>query len=648
MANRDGPTGARRGLVLGLLVTAQFVVILDFSIVQIALPTVRTQLHISIDDSQWIVSAFGITIAGLLLLSARAADSYGRRRVFSLGLLTFALASLAGGLAPSEVVLIVSRAAQGVGAAMASSTALSLLQINFPEGPERNRALSVFAAVSSAGFAAGVVLGGALTAAFGWRSVFFINVPIGLVAAFLAPRIVAESKVEATGRHLDLPGALAVTVGLALLVYGLTEAANTSLLTSQSLIPLGLSALALVGFLLAERSSKAPLLPLAFFRRRVVLASNFLALVRTAAQVPIVFLLTIYLQEIKGYSALDAGLAFVPQALVFMFAGGYLASRLASRFGTRLVLVSGMAVMAAGSFVLSGLTVQTSFLLGILPAMLLVAFGGAISFTADSMIALASAAHGEEGLASGLLNTSTQVGGPIGLAVAVTIAGIAGSGTESAVVAGFGYAFVGGAVLSALGVLVAASIGHAKAVVTPGELARLRAHEPISLAQPPQLSERADAPPSRPTTLRKILVAVDGSQNGERAVEKAIQFAKDYAAELIVLRVVKTPMSYLPATPTGSGGPAVIREYYDSAQKEAREYVDGVVARARAEGIEVNGEVVRTTVSPAGAIVARASSEHVDLIIIGSRGLDRPHRLLLGSVSAGVAANPEIATLVVK
>jgi len=471
--------------VLGLLVIAQFVVILDFSIVQIALPTIRPQLHISIADSQWIVSAFGITIAGLLLLSARAADSYGRRRVFSIGLLIFALSSLSGGLAPSEVVLLVSRAVQGVGAAMASSTALSLLQINFPEGPERTRALSVFAAVSSAGFAAGVVLGGALTAAFGWRSVFFINVPIGLVAAFLAPRIVAESKVEATGSHLDLPGALTVTAGLALLVYALTEAANTSFLSSESLIPLGLSAIALVAFLLIERRSKAPLLPLSFLRRRTVLAANVLALVRTAAQVPIVFLLTIYLQQVQGYSALGAGLAFVPQALVFMFAGGYLASRLVLRFGTRPVLMAGMAIMALGSLTLSRLTIDSSFLLGLLPSMLLVAFGGAISFTAVSMVALAGAAHGEEGLASGLVNTSTQVGGPIGLAVAVTIAGAAGSATEPALVTGFGYAFLGGAVLSALGVLVAASIGRPRAVVAPSELARLRAHEPIISTMPP-------------------------------------------------------------------------------------------------------------------------------------------------------------------
>jgi EmrB/QacA subfamily drug resistance transporter len=635
--------------VLGLLVVAQFVVILDFSIVQIALPTMRTELNISIADSQWIVSAFGITIAGLLLLSARAADSFGRRRVFSVGLLVFALSSLSGGLAPSEAVLILSRAVQGVGAAMASSTALSLLQINFPEGPERNRALSVFAAVSSAGFAAGVVLGGALTAAFGWRSVFFINVPIGLVAALLAPRIVAESRVEGTGKHLDLVGGLTVTAGLALLVYALTEGASGGLFSPGSLAPLGLSALMLVAFLVVERRSKAPLLPLSFIRRGTVLGANALALFRTAAQVPIVFLLTIYLQQVQGYSALDAGLAFVPQALVFMFAGGYLASRLVARFGTRPVLIAGMAMMAAGSLVLSRIAVDTSFLLGILPSMLLVAFGGAISFTADSMVALAGAGHGEEGLASGLVNTSTQVGGPVGLAIAVTIAGTAGGTAASALVAGFGYAFLGGAVISALGVVIAAAMGHPMAVVAHGELERLQAHEPIVSRLPVQPPARP-SPSSEPrlSTIRRILVAVDGSQNGERAAERAIQFAKDYAAELIVLRVVKTPVSYLPATPTGGGGTSVIREYYQYAEKDAREYVDRVVAKAREEGAEVRGEVVRTTASPASAIVGRARAEQVDLIIIGSRGLDRPRRLLLGSVSAGVAANPQIATLVVK
>src|SRR3984957_16833625 len=232
----------RLSIILTLLVLAQFVVVLDFSIVQIALPTMRMELGISLPDSQWIVSAYGLTFAGFLLLSGRASDLYGRRRLFSIGLIIFALSSLAGGLAPSEIVLIAARAVQGVGAAIASATGLSLLVVTFPEGRERNRALSVFAAVSSAGFAAGVILGGTLTAALGWRSVFYVNVPIGVVAALLALRLLVESKGQRLDRRLDLPGAITVTAGLSLLVYALTNAANQGLSSFQTLASLALSA----------------------------------------------------------------------------------------------------------------------------------------------------------------------------------------------------------------------------------------------------------------------------------------------------------------------------------------------------------------------------------------------------------------------
>jgi EmrB/QacA subfamily drug resistance transporter len=651
-----GPGATRRNAVLGLLVIAQFVVLLDFSIVQIALPTIRSELDISIADSQWLVSAYGITFAGLLLLSARAADSYGRRRFFSAGLFVFAVASLAGGLSPSELVLIVSRALQGVGAAMASSTALSLLQVNFPQGPERTRALSVFAAVSSAGFAAGVILGGTLTAAFGWRSVFFINVPIGIIAAILSPRVLRESKIEGSGRHLDLPGALLVTSGLTLLVYALTEAANVGLFTWQPLSFLGLSALVLVGFLIVERRAKSPLLPLSFLERRIVLGANALALLRTAAQVSMIFLLTIFLQQVQSFSPLAAGLSFLPMSLVFMFAGGYLASRLVARFGNRFVLIAGMATMAAGFLLLSRITPGTSYVLDLLPSTLIIAFGGAISFTAMNLLALSAAARGEEGLASGLVNTSTQVGGPIGLAIAVTIVGAAEASAgvsvsaSASLVAGFGYAFLGAAGMSALGVVIAAAIGHPSAVVTPTEPSRLKLHEPIIFKIPSQVTApTAVEQGSHRTGLRKILVAVDGSDDAAKAAETAIGFAKDYGAELIVLRVVKTPTSFTPATPTASGGASIMREYLQHAQEDARKYVDGVVAEAREKGVAaVKGEVLQTTTRPATAILARGMSETVDLIVIGSRGLDRTRRFILGSVSAGVAANPNIATLVVK
>jgi EmrB/QacA subfamily drug resistance transporter len=655
LSSPEESRATRRNAVLGLLVIAQFVVILDFSIVQIALPTIRSELGISIADSQWLVSAYGITFAGLLLLSARAADYYGRRRFFSAGLFVFAVASLAGGLSPSELVLIVSRALQGVGAAMASSTALSLLQVNFPEGPERTRALSVFAAVSSAGFAAGVILGGTLTAAFGWRSVFFINVPIGIIAAVLSPRVLLESKTEGSGRHLDLPGALLVTSGLTLLVYALTEAANGGLFTWQPLSFLGLSALVLVGFLAVERRAKSPLLPLSFLERRTVLGANALALLRTAAQVSMIFLLTIFLQQVQSFSPLAAGLAFLPMSLVFMFAGGYLASRLVARFGNRFVLIAGMATMAVGFLLLSRITPGTSYLLDLLPITLLIALGGAVSFTAMNLLALSAAARGEEGLASGLVNTSTQVGGPIGLAIAVTIVGVVeasagvSANASSSLVAGFGYAFLGAAGMSALGVVIAAAIGHPSAVVTPTELSRLKLHEPIIFKIPEVTAPPAIQQGVHPTGLRKILVAVDGSDNGAKAADTAIGFAKDYGAELIVLRVVKTPTSFVPATPTAGGGASIMREYLQDAHEDARKYVDSVVSEAQEKGVAaVKGEVLKTTTNPASAILARARSEKVDLIVIGSRGLDRTRRFILGSVSAGVAANPSIATLVVK
>jgi nucleotide-binding universal stress UspA family protein len=265
------------------------------------------------------------------------------------------------------------------------------------------------------------------------------------------------------------------------------------------------------------------------------------------------------------------------------------------------------------------------------------------------------AGRGEEGLASGLINTSTQVGGPIGLAIAVTIVGAAEASlgasvnATSALVAGFGYAFLAAAGMSALGVVIAAGIGHPKAVVTPSEPSRLLLHEPIITRLPTQPPALAPEQPARPTSLRKILVAVDGSENGARAAESATRFAKDYGAELIVLRVVKTPTSYTPATPSASGGAYIMREYMQRAEEEAGRYVDGVVGEARRQGVStVKGEVIKTTMSPAATIVARARLEGADLIIIGSRGLNRTRRFLLGSVSAGVAANPFVATLIVK
>jgi EmrB/QacA subfamily drug resistance transporter len=633
-------------LILALLVLAQFVIVLDFSIVQIALPTMRTELGISLADSQWIVSAYGLTFAGFLLLSGRASDLYGRRRLFGIGLIVFALTSLAAGLAPSETVLIGARAVQGVGAAIASATGLSLLVVTFPEGPKRNRALSIFAAVSSAAFAAGVILGGVLTATLGWRSIFFVNVPIGVVTAILATRFLVESRGDPSQRRLDLPGALSVTAGLSLLVYALTNAASIGLTSLQTLIPLALSGVVLAGFLLIEHKSSAPLMPLGFLRRGAVFSANALAILTIAAVSSMIFLLTIYLQQIQSYSALSAGLAFLPTALIFLSVGGYLSAKLVTRLGPKPVLLVGMTIQTAGFLLLGQLTVGTPYLTGLLPEMLVVSLGAALSFTAFNIAALSGARKGEEGLASGLINTSTQVGGPIGLAIAVTIVGVVAAGLGASVtaaeatVAGFRYAFLGGAALSGIGIVFALVIRSPKMVVMSKETI-LDATSPLSSPVPQG---------KRSLAMNKILVAVDGSENGARAARYAIGLARDYNSELDVLRVIQSPSSMTPSSPRAAGsGSGVLKERLDYAEKEAEAYVNSVVGEAKSAGVSVaGGTVVRASGPPANAITETAKKEGADMIVIGTRGQSASGRLLQGSVSAGVVANSDVTVVVVR
>ncbi|MDA4129438.1 MAG: MFS transporter, partial [Thaumarchaeota archaeon] len=620
-------------MILPLLVLAQFIIVLDFSIVQIALPTMRTELGISLTDSQWIVSAYGLTFAGFLLLSGRASDLYGRRKLFALGLVLFALTSLVGGFAPSESVLIGARALQGIGAAIASATGLSLLVVTFPEGPTRNRALSIFVAVSSAAFAAGVILGGVLTATLGWRYIFFVNVPIGLVASLLAVRFLTESRGNLPHKHLDLPGALSVTGGLSILVYALTKAASDGLLSLQTLVPLALAVVVLSSFLVIEHKSKEPLLPLSFLRRGGIFSANVLAILTTAAFSTMVFLLTIYLQQIQGYSALSAGLAFLPTTL-FVSVGGYLSAKLVTRLGPKPVLLVGMALQALGFLLLVQLALGTPFLTEVLPQMLIISLGSAVTFTAFNIAALSGAKKGEEGLAAGLINTSRQVGGPIGLAIAVTIVSIvvASLGTSvtlaQATVTGFRYAFAGSAVLCVIGIGFASVIRTPKMVVT----SRKVVHE-ISAPSSPSFVQ-----PSRLLSMSKILVAVDGSENGERAAKTAIGFAKDYAAQLDILRVIQIPSALSPLTPRTSGAESVmLSERYANAEKEGEAYVNSVVAEAKNAGVSVVlGTVVRASGPPANTITEIAKKQGADVIVVGTRGLGAPGRLLQGSVSAGV------------
>jgi EmrB/QacA subfamily drug resistance transporter len=461
-----GSAAPHAGLIFAIVLVAGFLDVVDFSIVQVALPTIQRELIVSLTDSQWIIGAYGLTMAGFLMLSGRAGDIYGQKRLFIAGLAVFSLASLTAGFAPSLLVLVASRAVQGVGAAITTATALSILASTFPEGKARNRAFGIFIAVLSAGFAAAALAGGVLTASFGWRSVMFVNVPIGAAAVLLSQRYLAKDRGRAAERRLDLPGALAVTSGLMLLVYALTNAADNGFSSLPTLLPLGLSALILAGFLVIEARSKAPLMPLGFLRRGTVMAANVLGLIVAGSAGGLVFLMTIFLQQILGYSALNAGLAFLPAAIIFFVVGGWGAAWFMNRLGMKPVLVLAMALITAGSALLTQISVAGGYL-GILPGMLLWSLGASIGFPAMTLAALAGTQRGEEGLASGLINTSMRVGGPLGLAVLLTVASVGtaqtlGLGGSAAVVAGFQYAFLASTLLSGIGLAIALLIGRKK------------------------------------------------------------------------------------------------------------------------------------------------------------------------------------------
>jgi MFS family permease len=458
---KDEPVAAHRGLVLGLLTMAQFVVVLDFSIVQIALPTMRSDLHVSVADSTWMISIYGLTLAGLLIFGGRAGDIYGRKRLFIINLVIFSIGSLAGGLAPDLLVLLVAHCIQGIGAAFASSTSLSLIVAFFPEGKERTRALGIFTAAAAGAFGAGILAGGLLTSVLGWRSVMFVNVPIGVAAAAVASRFLPESFGMSKEEGLDVPGAVTITSALMVLDYGLTIAQTATIVSIQALGPIGLSALIFCGFLAMESRVRSPLIPLEFLRRRSVLTSNPVALVVTAAFSGTVFLLALFLQQIAKYSPVYAGLAFLPTSLINLAVGGFASPRLADRFGPRRVLIPALILQAAGYTLLTEVSLSGGYWATVLPGLTLASFGAGASFPAFRIAAVSGTRKGEEGVASGLVNTSQQIGAPIGVTVLMTIAGMFDKGIASGDVSpstlpAIHYAFIGAAAFSLVGAIVAA------------------------------------------------------------------------------------------------------------------------------------------------------------------------------------------------
>ena len=446
-----GAVASHGRLILAVIIAAAFLDVVDFSVVQVALPTIQREFLAPLAESQWVTGVYGLTLAGFLMVSGRAGDVYGQKRLFIFGIVLFTLSSLSAGLAPSLLSLVVSRAIQGVAAAMTTATALAILAATFPEGKERNRAFGVLVSILSAGFAAGSIAGGILTAAFGWRSVMFVNVPIGAVATILAQRFISRNGGgRATSRRLDIPGAITVTAGLILLVYAFTIAATDGLFTIQAALPLGLSALTLAVFLAIEYRSKAPLMPLAFVRRRTTLTANVLSLVVSSSAGALI-VLTVYLQQVLGYSPLDAGLAFLPAAAIFFFVGGWGSSWLMNRLGLKRVLVISTTFVTLGLAALAPLPVSAGYL-GILPGTILWALGASIGFPALAIAGLAGTKHGEEGLASGLIQTSQRLGFPLGLSLVLTVASAFDPGLG---LSGFRYAFLGAAVLSVIGLGIA-------------------------------------------------------------------------------------------------------------------------------------------------------------------------------------------------
>src|SRR3954454_16852833 len=444
----------RRWIALILLCVAQFVVVLDASIVNVALPSIGRALDFSQTNLPWVVNAYVLTFGGFLLLGGRMADLLGRRRVFMGGLVLFALASLVGGFSNSEGMLIAARAVQGLGAAILSPAALSIVTTTFRDGSERNRALGVWGAVAGSGGAAGVLLGGVLTDGLGWEWVLWVNVPIGLIAAFIAPRLLAESRSEAETRHFDFAGAVSVTAGLSLLVYALVDANNAGWGSGRTIGLLAVSAALLGAFIAIERRSAAPLVPFRIFRQRTITGANVVGLLVGASLFSMFFFISLYMQQVLGYSAIHAGLSSLPLALTIIVAAG-VASQLVTKIGFKPVLAVGMASIAIGLVWFSQISPGGSFLSDILGPSLLAAFGLGFSFVSTTIAAVSGVSDHEAGLASGLINTSQQVGGALGLAVLAAISdSVVGTSHDPVTLTnGFSDAFLVGAGFAGLGLI---------------------------------------------------------------------------------------------------------------------------------------------------------------------------------------------------
>ena len=460
----DTPGAKNRALIL--LAMTQFVIVIDAAIVNVALPSIGSALHFARADLSWVVNAYTLTFGGFLLLGGRLADLLGRRRMFVLGLVVFSIASLAGGLAQSEGWLILARAVQGLGAAIVSPAALSIITTTFAEGAERNRALGIWGAVAGAGGAAGVLLGGILTSGLNWRWVLFVNVPIGITAAALAPRTLVESRAEGAAGTFDLPGAVTVTAGLALLVYAVVDAVNVGWGSTDTVLRLAGAVVLLLAFIAIELRQRHPLMPFSIFRLRTLRGANIVALLIGMSLFSMFFFISLYLQDVLHYSPIKTGVSYLPLAVgIILSAGGV--SQLVNRVGFKPPLIAGL-LLVAGALAWFAQAPATggSYAVDVLGPSLLAAVGLGFAFVPVTIAAVTGTEPREAGLASGLINTSQQVGGALGLAILATVANsrtqsLFHAGVHNASIAltkGFDRAFLVGAGFAIVGALLAATL----------------------------------------------------------------------------------------------------------------------------------------------------------------------------------------------
>jgi len=481
-------TQDRKGIALLLLCMVQFMVVLDIAIVNVALPTIKNALDFKETDLQWVINAYTLTFGGLLMLGGRAADLLGRRRMFLAGLVLFSGASLVCGLSTSEGMLIAARAVQGVGAAIISPAALSILMTTFSEGAERNKALGIWGAIAGTGGAAGVLLGGVLTDQLNWSWIFYINVPVGALVIALGPRYLRESRIEGAGRRaFDLLGAVLVTGGLSLLVYALVQTVDHSWTAPRTIAMFIGAAVLLAGFIFTEQRAKSPLMPLRLFRNKSLAGANVVGLMLGASIFSMFFLLTLYMQQVLGYSAMRTGIGYLLVASTIIVSAAA-SQALVTKIGVRTVLAVGMALTTAGLLYFSQVSVNGSYLTDLAPGFILAGVGLGFSFVPVTIAALVGVEMNDAGIASGIINTSQQIGGALGTAILSTVAFTRVSDYLTshspapdlllrADVDGFSIAFLVGAGLAALGLL--ATLTMVPRGVAPEQVAE-EATEPVA------------------------------------------------------------------------------------------------------------------------------------------------------------------------